>query len=107
MVIPAMPTDLVVDEIVKDSETNECELEKIEFPDPKIVNENQIMVFEYFEISYFNLDFENFGNFVTFDTKNQLSSNMDVHVMESFSTATVNSIQVAKLDSPPTSKRVK
>ncbi|GAB2279830.1 hypothetical protein Dimus_014469 [Dionaea muscipula] len=29
-----------------------CELDKIEFPDPVLVNENQIMVSEYFELSH-------------------------------------------------------
>ncbi|XP_022753063.1 uncharacterized protein LOC111301558 [Durio zibethinus] len=100
MAIPAMPTDIVADETLKDSETSECELEKIEFPDPKIVNENQMMVSEYFGISCSNLDSE---SLVTSDAENQLSSNMDVHLVESFSTAAVNSIQVPKLDSPPSS----
>ncbi|XP_007020633.2 PREDICTED: uncharacterized protein LOC18593378 [Theobroma cacao] len=101
--IPAMPTDLVADATVKDSETSECELEKIEFPDPKIVNENQMMVSEYFGISCSNLDSESSESLVTSDAENQPSSDMGVHVVESFSTATVNSIQVPKLDSPPSS----
>ncbi|XVF77290.1 hypothetical protein PTKIN_Ptkin14bG0031000 [Pterospermum kingtungense] len=101
MAIPAMPA--VADETVKDSETSECELEKIEFPDPKIVNENQMMVSEYFGIQCSNLDSESSESFVTADADNQLSSDMGVHVVESFFTATVDSIQVPKLDSPPSS----
>ncbi|XVF33906.1 hypothetical protein REPUB_Repub18cG0011600 [Reevesia pubescens] len=100
MAIPAIPTDLVADETVEDSETSECELEKIEFPDPKIVNENQMMVSEYFGIPCSNLDSE---SFVTSDAGNQVTSDMSVQVVESFSTATINSIQVPKLDSPPSS----
>ncbi|KAH1063135.1 hypothetical protein J1N35_028122 [Gossypium stocksii] len=71
--------NVVVDETVKDSETDE--LEKIEFPDPKIVNENQMMVSEYFGISCSNLDSQN--------------SEMGVNVLDS--------VQVSKLDSPPSS----
>ncbi|KAK8622970.1 hypothetical protein V6N13_117867 [Hibiscus sabdariffa] len=98
-----MPRDVAADETVKDSETSECELEKIEFPDPKIVNENQMMVSEYFGIPCSNLDSESSESFVTADAENQISSDMGVHLVESFSTATVNSIQAPKLDSPPSS----
>ncbi|XVF77293.1 hypothetical protein PTKIN_Ptkin14bG0031000 [Pterospermum kingtungense] len=100
MAIPAMPA--VADETVKDSETSECELEKIEFPDPKIVNENQMMVSEYFGIQCSNLDSESSESFVTADADNQLSSDMGVHVVESFFTATVDSIQSS--DGPAASK---
>ncbi|GKV43820.1 hypothetical protein SLEP1_g51072 [Rubroshorea leprosula] len=76
------------------------ELDKIEFPDPKIVNENQIMVSEYFGISCTSLESETSESLVTSDTENQLSSEMGVHGVES---STVNSIQAPKLDSPPSS----
>ncbi|KAK8644012.1 hypothetical protein V6N13_013288 [Hibiscus sabdariffa] len=92
--VMAIP-DVVADETVKDSE--ESELEKIEFPDPKIVNENQMMVSEYFGIPCSNLDSESLA---TSDAEN---SEMGVNVLESFSTATLDSIQVPKLDSPPSS----
>lgn len=36
-----------------------CEFEKIEFPDPKIVNENQMMVSKYFEIQCAEGDLQN------------------------------------------------
>ncbi|KAK8527148.1 hypothetical protein V6N12_054372 [Hibiscus sabdariffa] len=103
MAIPAMPRDVAADETVKDSETSECELEKIEFPDLKIVNENQMMVSEYFGIPCSNLNSESSESFITADAENQISSDMGVHLVESFSTATVNSIQAPKLDSPPSS----
>ncbi|KAK9005164.1 hypothetical protein V6N11_042609 [Hibiscus sabdariffa] len=103
MAISAMPRDVAADETVKDSETSERELEKIEFPDPKILNENQMMVSEYFGIPCSNLDSESAESFVTADAENQFSSDIGVHVVESFSTATVNSIQAPKLDSPPSS----
>ncbi|GMI63794.1 hypothetical protein like AT5G55530 [Hibiscus trionum] len=86
--------DVVDAETVKDSETSE--FEKIEFPDPKIVNENQMMVSEYFGIPCSNLDSESLA---TSDAEN---SEMGV-ILESFSTATLDSIQVPKLDSPPSS----
>ncbi|KAK8481124.1 hypothetical protein V6N11_034903 [Hibiscus sabdariffa] len=106
MDIPAMPKDLVTEETLKDSEISECELEKIEFPDPNIVNENQMMVSEYFGIPCSNLESESSEGLVTLvisDAEKGVSSDMDVNVVESFSPATVNSIKVPKLDSPPSS----
>ncbi|GLU23872.1 hypothetical protein SLE2022_398480 [Rubroshorea leprosula] len=100
MAIPALPTPA---EAVKDSDMPTSlpnELDKIEFPDPKIVNENQIMVSEYFGISCTSLESETSESLVTSDTENQLSSEMGVHGVES---STVNSIQAPKLDSPPSS----
>ncbi|OMP04268.1 C2 calcium-dependent membrane targeting [Corchorus olitorius] len=103
MAIPSMSESLVADETVKCSEGSECELDKIEFPDPKIVNENQMMVSEYFGIPCSNMDSESSESLVTSDAETQVSSEMGVHVVESFSNATVNSIQAPKLDSPPSS----
>ncbi|MBA0759352.1 hypothetical protein Gotri_022253 [Gossypium trilobum] len=103
MAIPAMPRDVAADETVKDSETSECELEKIEFPDPIIANENQMMVSEYIGIQCSNLDSESSESLGTSDAESQISSDMGARLMESFSTATVNSIQAPKLDSPPSS----
>ncbi|GLT57554.1 hypothetical protein SLA2020_305200 [Shorea laevis] len=103
MAIPAMPTPA---EAVKDSDmpvSAPNELDKIEFPDPKIVNENQMMVSEYFGITCTSLDSETSESLATSDTENQVSSEMDVHVVENISTATVDSIQVPKLHSPPSS----
>lgn len=51
--IPASHCYSVVDVANKDSEVNDavpCELDKIEFPDPEIVNENERMASEYFAI---------------------------------------------------------
>ncbi|PSR85285.1 hypothetical protein CEY00_Acc33272 [Actinidia chinensis var. chinensis] len=66
--------------VVQDLEVAEplpSEFDKIEFPDPKIVNENQMMVSEY-------LDSQNCESFVTSATKNQHSSETEAHG-ESFS----------------------
>ncbi|XP_057461867.1 uncharacterized protein LOC130752093 [Actinidia eriantha] len=49
------------------------EFDKIEFPDPKIVNENQMMVSEY-------LDSQNRESFVSSDTENQHCSETEVHI---------------------------
>ncbi|GMI85230.1 hypothetical protein like AT5G55530 [Hibiscus trionum] len=100
MAITDTPKDLIADETLKDSRISECELENIEFPDPKIVNENQIMVSEYFRIPCSNLDSE---SLVTSDVENQVSLDISVNAVESFSPATVHSVQVPKLDSPPRS----
>ncbi|TYH35100.1 hypothetical protein ES332_D13G169800v1, partial [Gossypium tomentosum] len=101
MAIPIMHMDLVAEKTVKDSEISECELEKIEFTDPKIVNENKMMVSEYFGIPCSSLDSEISGSLVISNAKNRVSLDMAVNVAESFSTATVNSIPVPKLESPP------
>ncbi|KAB5534402.1 hypothetical protein DKX38_017488 [Salix brachista] len=106
MVIPAIPTSLAANGYIQDSEIQEslpCELDKIEFPDPKVVNENQMMVSEYFQIPRSHLDSEASESLATSDTENHLSSEIGVHVVESFSAATSDSIQSSKLDSPPSS----
>ncbi|KAJ0046589.1 hypothetical protein Pint_03980 [Pistacia integerrima] len=94
MAIPAMPKPLAADETSEMSES----LDKIEFPDPKIVNENQMMVSEYFGIPC-----ESSESLVTSDAQNDESSEMGVRMVESFSNATVESVQLPKRDSPPSS----
>ncbi|KAJ6416898.1 hypothetical protein OIU84_002730 [Salix udensis] len=106
MVIPAIPTSVAANGYIQDSEIQEslpCELDKIEFPDPNVVNENQMMVSEYFQIPCSHLDSEASESLATSDTENHLSSEIGVHVVESFSAATSDSIQSSKLDSPPSS----
>ncbi|CAM8957472.1 unnamed protein product [Rhodiola kirilowii] len=41
------------------------EFEKLEFPDPKVINENDLMVSEYFELSSIDLHAENFNGINT------------------------------------------
>lgn len=103
MTIPAMPKASATDGTVQDAESLPSEFDKIEFPDPKIVNENQMMVSEYFGISCNSVDSETSESLVTDDVENHVSSEMDIHVTESFSAATVDSVQAPKLDSPPSS----
>ena len=102
MAIPAVPKPLAADETAQESDISES-LDRIEFPDPKIVNENQMMVSEYFGISCSNMDTETSESLVSSDARNQVSSEIRAPVVESFSTATVESVQLPKFDSPPSS----
>ncbi|EEF33353.1 uncharacterized protein LOC8277573 [Ricinus communis] len=105
MAIPAMPTAQATDGTVQDTEIQESlsEFDKLEFPDPKIVNENQMMVSEYFGISCTNEDSETSESLVTSEVENHVSSEMGANVVESYSTATVDSVEAPKHDSPPSS----
>ncbi|CAN1220989.1 hypothetical protein LINGRAPRIM_LOCUS119 [Linum grandiflorum] len=102
MAIPAMPpTDRVMH--MQDSEILESELEKLEFPDPNIVNENQMMVSEYFGMPCSSLEPETSESLVSSDADNHTSSaDKGTNGVESFSAAVVDSIRAIKLDSPPT-----
>jgi len=94
--ISAMPTE-------KDSESCESlvrDLDKIEFPDPKIANEDHLMVSEYFGIPCEERQCS--GSLTTTDTEN-LTSEAGVQLVESFSACSVESAQPPKVDSPPTS----
>ncbi|KAL3503583.1 hypothetical protein ACH5RR_038032 [Cinchona calisaya] len=107
LVIPSAPSSVIsTDVTLHDSETAELvpdELDKIEFPDPKILNENHLMVSEYFGIPCANVDSQSSDSFVSSDTENQPSSEAGVQLVESFSTGTIGSTQFPKLDSPPSS----
>ncbi|XAR55290.1 hypothetical protein NMG60_11035323 [Bertholletia excelsa] len=67
------------------------ELDRIEFPDPKIVNENEMMVSEYFEMP--NLDSTNTENLGTTDDDRHLNSE----------DARVQTEEVQKVEAPPSS----
>ncbi|XP_043691910.1 uncharacterized protein LOC122642475 [Telopea speciosissima] len=81
------------------------EFDKIEFPDPNIVNENQLMVSEYYGIPCSPLDSQSSESLATSETDNHLSSNVGdgAHVVESFSTGSLDSLEVQKSDTPPSS----
>ncbi|XP_014505048.1 uncharacterized protein LOC106765068 [Vigna radiata var. radiata] len=101
--ISAMPTELAANGTDKDSENCESlvrDLDKIEFPDPKIVNEDHLMVSEYFGIPCEESQCS--GSLTTNDTEN-LSPEAGVQLVESFSACSVESAQPPKVDSPPTS----
>ncbi|RDY02558.1 hypothetical protein CR513_13969, partial [Mucuna pruriens] len=100
MAIPAMPTQLAANGTDKDSESLVRDLDKIEFPDPKIVNEDHLMVSEYFGIPCDERQCSD--SLATTDTEN-LSSEAGVQLVECFSACSVESVQLPKVDSPPSS----
>ncbi|XP_061375650.1 uncharacterized protein LOC133317781 isoform X2 [Gastrolobium bilobum] len=90
MTISAMPTELATNGTEKDSDTCESlirDLDKIEFPDPKIVNEDHLMVSEYFGIPC---------------EESQCSDSLTTTDAENL-TCSVESLQPPKVDSPPSS----
>ncbi|OIW16384.1 hypothetical protein TanjilG_19100 [Lupinus angustifolius] len=106
MAISATPTDFAIE---RDLESETCEsmvrdLDKIEFPDPKIVNEDYLMVSEYYGIPCDESQCTN-NSFVNMDSENHSSEEAGVNLVESFSTCSFESIQPTKADndSPPTS----
>ncbi|XP_057966481.1 uncharacterized protein LOC131156647 [Malania oleifera] len=106
MAIPGMPPSLATNATAKDSEITEpqpSDFDKIEFPDPKIVNENHLMVSEYIGIQCSSLDSQSSESLVSSDNENQLSSEQGVQVVESFLASAVNSVQLETHDSPPSS----
>ncbi|EOA13396.1 hypothetical protein CARUB_v10026435mg [Capsella rubella] len=77
MAIPSMPSSLSVNETIKDPEGSESvpgELNKIEFPDPNVANENEKMVSEYFGISCSTVDSETSDSLVTSDAENHVTN---------------------------------
>jgi hypothetical protein len=89
---------------VKYSGITDDSLDKTEFPDPQVMNENQMMVSEYYGIQC-DLNPESLA---ASDSNNNYE--MGVRVVESFSSppadsvsATADSVKPSKLDSPPSS----
>lgn len=104
--IPAPPTSVETDSAAKDTESIESapeDMDKIEFPDPKVVNENNQMVEEYFGMPCTNVDSQSSDSLVSSDTENQVSSEVEVHLGENFSTGTGSLRPSPKIDSPPSS----
>lgn len=103
--IPAFPVSAETDASRPDNEARESlpnDFDNIEFPDPKIVNENNLMVSEYFNIPGTNLGSQSSDSLVSSDTENQLSPEVDVH-MENVPSEVANFRQYPKRDSPPSS----
>ncbi|XP_058080405.1 uncharacterized protein LOC131228633 [Magnolia sinica] len=107
LAISAPQSSVGQDTTILDSEAENSSLPseytKIEFPDLKMVNENQLMVSEYFEIQCANLDSQGSESLATSDNDNQLSSEIGVHAVESFSTGSLDSVEALKSDTPPSS----
>ncbi|CAI9784109.1 unnamed protein product [Fraxinus pennsylvanica] len=106
ILIPAIPTSVATDAVLQDKKLPASvpdDFEKIEFPDPKVVTENHQMVSEYFGMKCGDQDSESSESLVTSDTENQISSDVRVQPVESFSTDTISSALFPKQDSPPSS----
>ncbi|RID41000.1 hypothetical protein BRARA_J00994 [Brassica rapa] len=79
MAFPTMPSSVSVDEATKNPQGSESlpgELDKIEFPDPNVANENEKMVSEYFGISCSTIDSETCDSLVTSDTENHVTNSV-------------------------------
>ncbi|XP_074310842.1 uncharacterized protein LOC141646790 [Silene latifolia] len=94
MAIPAISSnsDNMVESVPND-------FDKIEFPDPKIVNENQMMISEYFGMEC-SLDSQTTESLVSSDTE---SHEQGVRVVESFSANSEESKPISQAHSPPSS----
>ncbi|XP_008813346.2 uncharacterized protein LOC103724006 [Phoenix dactylifera] len=107
MAIPAPTASVIQDVTLPDSGKDDaipCEYEKIEFPDLKIVNENQLMVSEYFGIQCTNLDAQSSESLITSENGNCPDDDAGVRVVESFSTDnSVDSAGALKNDTPVSS----
>lgn len=104
--IPAPSTCVDTDTVVQDTESIKSvpgDLDKIEFPDPKVVNENNQMVEEYFGMPCTNVESQSSESLVSSDTDNQVSSEVEIQHGKSFSMGTENSNPFPKIDSPPSS----
>lgn len=82
------------------------DFENIEFPDPKIVNENQMMVSEYFGLACNDNNNNNNNNSLdsqTTESSDTESHELGVRVVESFSANSEDSKPIPNVDSPPSS----
>lgn len=85
--------------IMRDSEVPICvpnELDMIEFLDPNIASENEMMVSEYFEIPCANLE-------TTFNGKNRFLEEASGEIGEGSSGLGLDSVEVSKVKTPPNS----
>lgn len=99
--IPGPPTSGMADKALQDTHPESLPnvLEKIEFPDPKVVSENDLMVSEYFSIQSDNLESHGLDSFSA-DAKNRHNSELDDNACETFPTWTVDSHHHGTHDSP-------
>ncbi|OVA15120.1 C2 calcium-dependent membrane targeting [Macleaya cordata] len=110
MPIPDPRQSVAANKALQDSEVSDSiasDYDKIEFPDPQIVNENHQMVSEYYSIQCTNLDNHSSESLGTLDTENHdssESSDIGVRVVENSSIAnSVDSITAPKIDTPASS----
>ncbi|KAI8007979.1 hypothetical protein LOK49_LG07G02663 [Camellia lanceoleosa] len=84
------------------------ELDKIEFPDPKIVNENEMMVSEYFGVPCDNLESAGTEQLGTTDNgEHHSSQDSGVEITEGFSMGGgLDNVEVSKVETPPRSEKI-
>ncbi|RWW00967.1 hypothetical protein GW17_00036028 [Ensete ventricosum] len=108
MALAAAPKSMVPDATLLDAENEDnipCEYEKIEFPDLKVVNENQMMVSEYFGMQCTNMETQCSESLITPENGNCSNEEAGVRLVESFSSA-VTSLDPTgsrKIDTPVSS----
>lgn len=100
----AIPKAVIdADKVVQEKESAESipgDFDKIEFPDPKIVNENQMMLSEYFGIGCNSLESQTTESLVSSDAE---SHELGVRVVESFTANSEDAKPIPNADSPPSS----
>ncbi|PIA38391.1 hypothetical protein AQUCO_02800234v1 [Aquilegia coerulea] len=99
--IPTPRASLTANTVMEDSEILDSlsnDYDKIEFPDPSIVNETQFMVSQ-----YFGLDSESSESLNTTESDNHLNSSAGVRVVESFSEGSFISTDATNNDNPASS----
>ncbi|KAL2493769.1 Calcium-dependent lipid-binding (CaLB domain) family protein [Forsythia ovata] len=94
--IPTPPHTVLAEKDLDVRDTNPCELDKIEFPDPKIVNDNERMVLEYFSIPCAHLDSKISRDCWSLENGNN-TGKTDIHVPEKINV-------VPKIDTPSTNE---
>ncbi|CAL9129501.1 unnamed protein product [Musa acuminata var. zebrina] len=101
MTLTAAPKSMAPDATLPDAENEDnipCEYEKIEFPDLKVVNENQMMISEYYGMQCTSMETQCSESLITPENNGNCSNEeAGVRLVESFSSA------VTSLD--PTSSR--
>ncbi|KAL0710199.1 hypothetical protein Bca4012_017177 [Brassica carinata] len=79
MAFSTMPSSVSLDEAIKNQQGSESvpdELDKIEFPDPNVANENEKMVSEYFEMSCSTIESETSDSLVSSHTEKHVTSSV-------------------------------
>ncbi|KAL3509990.1 hypothetical protein ACH5RR_029391 [Cinchona calisaya] len=102
--IPASHCCSKVDVAYKDSgvyDSLPCELDKIEFPDPKIVNENERMASEYFAIPSLDLDCNSIEQCDSAGNDGQITSENGVCIQECVAFHDQGASDVPKAETPP------
>ncbi|GAB2258552.1 hypothetical protein Droror1_Dr00014712 [Drosera rotundifolia] len=103
MAIPRLRTLLAAESPEKETEVMDsvpCELDKIEFPDPMMVNENEMMVSTYIELSQADLHAETPESVTSFSSDSQTHLGNGVEKLPSDS---ARPLRVQKEDSSPVS----